>query len=180
MQQRAHNCCTPMDPCIWPSKSWTTSENIHAATEWGYGCIPEDLPETMNDREKWRERARDICANGMTWWWWWYIYIYICVCVCVCVCVEREKDGVFEEETECKKEKLTEVDRKIFWLIIGIKLQTVLHVNIFRIYSCFWYLIVFIRYLKKNICKVKLCTCNSYIGIWDDKGFNQFNQDPFN
>ena len=62
------------------------------------GCSPEDLPEAMNDREKWRERVRDIRASGTTWWWWWYviciyllfynvyIYIYVCVCVCVCVC----------------------------------------------------------------------------------------------
>ena len=35
------------------------------------GCSPEDLPEAMNDREKWRERVRDICASGTTWWWWW-------------------------------------------------------------------------------------------------------------
>ena len=35
------------------------------------GCSPEDLPEAMNDREKWRERVRDILASGMTWWWWW-------------------------------------------------------------------------------------------------------------
>ena len=28
------------------------------------GCNPEDLPEAMNDREKWRERVRDICAGG--------------------------------------------------------------------------------------------------------------------
>ena len=37
------------------------------------GCNPEDLPEAMNDREKWRERVRDIRAGGVTWWWWWYI-----------------------------------------------------------------------------------------------------------
>ena len=30
------------------------------------GCGPEDLPEAMNDREKWRERVRDIHASGMT------------------------------------------------------------------------------------------------------------------
>ena len=36
------------------------------------GCGPEDLPEAMNDREKWRERVRDIRAGGTTWWWWWY------------------------------------------------------------------------------------------------------------
>ena len=33
-------------------------------------CSPEDRPEAMNDREKWRERARDIHASGTTWWWW--------------------------------------------------------------------------------------------------------------
>ena len=30
------------------------------------GCCPEDLPEAMNDREKWRERVRDIRANSMS------------------------------------------------------------------------------------------------------------------
>ena len=28
------------------------------------GCSPEDLPEAMDDREGWRERVRDICADG--------------------------------------------------------------------------------------------------------------------
>ncbi len=40
------------------------------------GCSPEDLPEMMNDREKWRERVRDIRACGTTWWWWWW-YLWI-------------------------------------------------------------------------------------------------------
>ena len=34
-------------------------------------CSPEDMPEAMNDREKWRE-GRDIRASGTTWWWWWW------------------------------------------------------------------------------------------------------------
>ena len=38
------------------------------------GCNPEDLPEAMNDREKWRETVRDIRAGGATWWWWWCCY----------------------------------------------------------------------------------------------------------
>ena len=38
------------------------------------GCSPEDQPEAIKDREKWRERIRDICVCGTTWW---YIYIYI-------------------------------------------------------------------------------------------------------
>ena len=32
------------------------------------GCCTEDLPEAMNDREKWRERVRDIRATSTTWW----------------------------------------------------------------------------------------------------------------
>ena len=34
------------------------------------GCSPEHLPEAMNERKKWREMVRDICACGTTWWWW--------------------------------------------------------------------------------------------------------------
>ena len=30
------------------------------------GCNPEDLPEAMNDREKWRETVGDIRAGGAT------------------------------------------------------------------------------------------------------------------
>ena len=30
------------------------------------GCNPEDLPEAMNEREKWQERVRDISASGTT------------------------------------------------------------------------------------------------------------------
>ena len=37
------------------------------------GCSPEDLPEAMNDREKWLEMVRDIHASGTTWWWWWFV-----------------------------------------------------------------------------------------------------------
>ena len=36
------------------------------------GCSLEDLPEAMDDREEWRERVREIHADGATWWWWWW------------------------------------------------------------------------------------------------------------
>ena len=36
------------------------------------GSSPEDLPEAMSEREKWRERVRDIRATSTTWWWWWW------------------------------------------------------------------------------------------------------------
>ena len=37
------------------------------------GCSHEDLPKAMNDRERWRERVRDICADGTTRRWWWLL-----------------------------------------------------------------------------------------------------------
>ena len=43
------------------------------------GCSLEDLPEAMDDRDKWWERVREIHGSGTTW----YIYIYIYVCVCI-------------------------------------------------------------------------------------------------
>ena len=40
------------------------------------GYSPEDLPEAMNDREKWRESIRDIRTSGTTWWWWRVAIVY--------------------------------------------------------------------------------------------------------
>ena len=52
--------------------AWTYIQQLCANT----GCNPEDLLESMDNREGWRENVRDIRADGVTWWWW-YIYIYI-------------------------------------------------------------------------------------------------------
>ena len=51
------------------------------------GCSLEDLPIAMDDRGGWRERVKDIRADGTIWWWsthmanepviYIYIYIYI-------------------------------------------------------------------------------------------------------
>ena len=38
------------------------------------GCSLEDLPEVMNDREKWRVRDSDIRASGTTRWWQWGLW----------------------------------------------------------------------------------------------------------
>ena len=66
------------------------------------GCSPEDLPKVMNDREKWRERVRDIshtfsnrrkiaecikpgvidCIIYI------YIYIYIFISICKCSTID--------------------------------------------------------------------------------------------
>ena len=41
------------------------------------GCIPEDLTEAMDDREVWKKRVRNICADSATWWWWWWWWWWI-------------------------------------------------------------------------------------------------------
>ena len=54
----------------WPSRTYI--QQLWEDT----GCSPEDLPEAINDKEKWWERVRDIRASGTTcWWWWWWILI---------------------------------------------------------------------------------------------------------
>ena len=53
------------DVLLWtPTHGWAYIQQLCADT----GCSPEDLPEVMNDREKWRERVRDISVGGMRWW----------------------------------------------------------------------------------------------------------------
>ena len=52
--------------------AWTYIQQLCEDT----GCNPEDLLEAMNDKEKWRERVRDIRAGGTTWWWWWWLGCY--------------------------------------------------------------------------------------------------------
>ena len=32
------------------------------------GCSLEDLPEAMDNREVWREKVRNDCADNVTWW----------------------------------------------------------------------------------------------------------------
>ena len=50
--------------------AWTYIQQLCEDT----GCNLEDLPEAMNDREKWREMVKDIRAGGTTWWWWHILY----------------------------------------------------------------------------------------------------------
>ena len=47
------------------------------------GCSPEDLPDTMNDWEEWRERVRDIRAGGTARGGWWWNCYYSCCFFCV-------------------------------------------------------------------------------------------------
>ena len=58
----------------WPARTYI--QQLRADT----GCSHEDLPETMDDREEWQERVRDIRADSATWCWWlrkliWFQYL---------------------------------------------------------------------------------------------------------
>ena len=52
----------------WPTRTYLQQ----LCTDTGYSL--EDLQEAMDDRDKWRERVREIRAIS-TWWWWWWWYI---------------------------------------------------------------------------------------------------------
>ena len=63
------------DVLLWPhshgyakarSPAQTYIQQLYEDTRYG----PGDLPEVMKDREGWRERLRDIHADGTTRWWW--------------------------------------------------------------------------------------------------------------
>ena len=73
---RSRDEFTPMESHIWPGKR---QDDQLEHTSSSYVRIRDvalkTLPEVMNDREKWRERVRDICACGTTWWWWWSLQI---------------------------------------------------------------------------------------------------------
>ena len=80
--RHAGHCWRSRDELISDVLLWTPTHGRAKAGRpaWTYiqqlcedtGCCPEDLPRAMNDREKWRERARDIRATSTTWWWWWW------------------------------------------------------------------------------------------------------------
>ena len=60
-------------PTYGRAKAWRPAQTYIQQLCEDTGCSPEDLPEAMNDREKWRERVRDIRATSTTWWWWWWL-----------------------------------------------------------------------------------------------------------
>ena len=53
----------------WPARTYIQQ----LCEDTGYS--PEDLPEAMNNRVEWRERVRDIHADGTTRWWWWSLVL---------------------------------------------------------------------------------------------------------
>ena len=74
-QGRAHKWCTPLDPPPYGrAKAGRPARTYIQQLCGDTGCSPENLPEDMNDREKWREKVKDIHACATTWWCWWWFY----------------------------------------------------------------------------------------------------------
>ena len=78
--RHAGHCCWSRgklisDVLLWtptygrPKAGWPARTYIQQLCE-DTGYSPEDLPEAMNNREKCRERVKDIRACSTTWWWW--------------------------------------------------------------------------------------------------------------
>ena len=75
------HCWRSRDVLISDVLQWTLSDGLAKAGRpvrtyiqqlWANtGCYPEDLPETMDNREAWRERVREIRADSEIWWRWW-------------------------------------------------------------------------------------------------------------
>ena len=59
-------------PTCGPAKAGRPARTYIQQLCEGTWCNPEDLPEAMKDREKWRGMVKDIRASGKTWWWWWW------------------------------------------------------------------------------------------------------------
>ena len=81
----AHKWCTAMDPTYGRAKAGRPARTYIQQLFEDTGCSPKDLPEAINDREKWLERVKGIRASGTRWWWWWwyihvywYVYWYVC------------------------------------------------------------------------------------------------------
>ena len=55
-----------MDPTYGRAKAGQPAQTYIQQLCEDMGYSPEDLPEAMNDREKWRERVKDIHASCMT------------------------------------------------------------------------------------------------------------------
>ena len=63
-------------PAYGQAKAWRPARTYIQQLCEDTGWSPEDLSEAMNNREKWRERVRDIRASGTTWWWWWWWIVH--------------------------------------------------------------------------------------------------------
>ena len=74
LNKNAGHCWRSRDELINDVLQWTSSHGRAKAERptrtynqelcADTGCIPEDLPETMDDRETWRERVRDTRTDG--------------------------------------------------------------------------------------------------------------------
>ena len=61
-----------MEPFTWTSKAGRPARTYIQQLFGDTDCSLDDLPRSMDDREGWLVRVKEICAVGKTWWWWWW------------------------------------------------------------------------------------------------------------
>ena len=81
--RHARHCWRSKDELISDILLWTPSmdeqkqdKQLEQTALCQAGCNLENLPEAMDDRDMWRERVREIRADGVARWWWvihWYL-----------------------------------------------------------------------------------------------------------
>ena len=69
-----------MDPITWKCKEQRLDNQLEPIYNSSVRIL-EDLPRTMDNRDEWRERVREIHASGVTWWWWWWNFLKNQPCV---------------------------------------------------------------------------------------------------
>ena len=121
-QRRAHKWCTPMylphrAKAGRPARTYT--QQLCEDT----GCSLEDLPEVMNDREKWWERVRDIRAGCTTWWW---LMMMMKTLICY-------------------------TDREITWILIQPWTYCMYGTNIFADTVIFFFHIIIIKWFSSRV-----------------------------
>ena len=95
------------------------------------GCSPEDLPEAMNDREKWRERVWDIRASGTTWWWWWWSEHGLTTCINIQLFFKKSR-SIFALKGMCLHGLVWIVNS---WWYFLTKIRTI---HFAQIKTCIW------------------------------------------
>ena len=75
--RHARHCWRSRDELISEVLLWTPSHGRAKAERpprtycEDTGCSPEDLPDAMYYKERWRERVKVIRADDTARWWWW-------------------------------------------------------------------------------------------------------------
>ena len=98
------------------------------------GCSSEDLPEAMNDREKWKERVRDIRACSTTWWWRWFVLWWPLTLLLTLLKIMNSRILIFHTYYESSRGSRVVFDHLVHRSWKGFYYITVIHTH--QTFSC--------------------------------------------